>query len=137
MKMRLVNIQNEVWKITINNDNELSFSHIVPYSRTIYATNPLWYSWDMKISDHDSEFENYVKSIGSSNINIFKIKSSLLKEIVNLIKQYDIKFFYFYANTDKKRRMYNKISKELIDMLGVGWDVQFINEWYYFYKTHD
>jgi hypothetical protein len=133
MKSRIINIETEKWKITLNNDNELSFSYLIPYERTIYATNPLWHSWDTDIGGED-EFENYVESVGVSNINIFKIKSVLLREIVNFIKESDINHFYFYANTYKKLTVYVGISKDLIVRMGGEWDVQYIDEWFYFYK---
>jgi hypothetical protein len=134
MKVKIINIDDEKWKITLNTENELLFSYLVPYDRTIYATNPLWHSWDTDVDD-ENEFENYVESVGVSSINIFKIKSVLLKEIVNLIKQTGIEFFYFCANTDKKTNVYKRISKDLISMLNGEWDVQFIDEWFYFYKS--
>lgn len=130
---KIIHIESEKWKITINNSNELSFSYIVPYERSIYATNPLWHSWD---DNQEDEYENYVERIGISKINIFKIKSVLLREIAKLIKQTNIKFFYFYANTHKKNVVYRRISKELVDMLDKGWTVQFMDEWYYFHDNN-
>lgn len=132
MKERRVNIENEKWKITLNNDNELSFCYLVPYEKSIYSTNPLWHSWDDELPD---EFDNYMETVGISKISIFKIKSVLLKEIASLIKESNTKFFYFYANTHKKNSVYRKISGELLKLLNSKWNVQFIDEWYYFYQN--
>jgi hypothetical protein len=131
---KIINIQNEKWKITLTRTHQLAFSYLVPYSRTIYATNPLWHNWDLNPSAGEDEFEDYIESVGVSDVNIFKIKSVLLSEIVKLLKQTKTVFFYFEANTGRKNNIYKRIRKDLNTLLGGDWSNQYADGYYYFSK---
>lgn len=125
-------IDGENWIIKLDDSNELSFAFLVPYERTIYATDPLWHDWGWGVET--DEYENYYESVGVSSINIFKLKTVLLDEIRKFIKHKKINFFYFQPNTDKKAIVYQRISKDLLKLLGGEWDLQDYKYWFYFYK---
>lgn len=135
MITKRINIENENWVIKLTEKNELSFAYLVPYSESIYSNNPLWYDWGWNKEAQADEFENFFVRTGTSNLNIFKIKATLMKEIVKFIKQYKINFFYFQPNTDKKAHIYGSISKKITEMLGSTWKVQYSHYWFYFLNT--
>ena len=129
-----IQFEGETWSLNLSESHELSFSFVVPYSRSVYATNPLWHSWDME--PEEDEQENFYFAEGISHVNIFQLKSFLFKEIVKFIQEANIDFFYFTPNTDQKSVIYTRISQELVDALGKGWSVQSYVHWFYFSKIN-
>ena len=135
MITKRISIDSENWLIKLSDRNELSFAYLVPYSESIYATNPLWHDWGWNEEAQADEFENFFNRTGTSKLNVFKIKAVLMEEIVNFIRQHKINFFYFQPNTDKKVYIYGEICEKLAEMLGSSWEVQSSFFWFYFRNT--
>lgn len=134
-----INIDGEKWIVRLSEKNELTLSFLVPYKRSIYATDPLWHDWDWTNEPKLNYFENYYESTGVSNLNIFRLKGKILQEIVALINMSKVNFFYYQANTVKKAQIYLRIGHSIVKLLNQDlfvkqWSVQGDGLWCYFYK---
>lgn len=135
MIKRKIIVDGENFLIKISNRFELSFVYIVPYEKSIYCTDPLWQDWGWKGKIEEDEFEEY-SSDGNPNVNVFRLKRRILKEIISMVISNRIEFFYWQPNDPKKMRIYRNIANELIGMLGDDWEVQNTDFFCYFRKTN-
>lgn len=135
MIKRKIIVDGESFLIKFSDRFELSFVYIVPYEKSIYCTDPLWQDWGWNGEIEEENFEEY-SSDGNPNVNVFRLKGRILKEIVSMVISNRIEFFYWQPNDPKKMRIYRNVANELVGMLGEDWEVQNTDFFCYFRKAN-
>ncbi len=127
-------IKDEVWLITVNEVHELSFAYVVPYSKSIECTDPLWHDWDTEPYVPTSDF---ISSGVASSISPFLLKRKLIDAITNLINRSNLTFFYFKPTSVQRGSIYVNLINVLINKLNGNWTHQVIdNDSFYFTKEN-
>lgn len=127
-------IEDEKWNIRLTEAGELMFSYMMPYEKSIEATNPLWYDFD-RTPYIPSE---YTSVDGVTNISPFILKERLINGVVDVVSMSKCNFFYFKPNTKQKGNIYSNIVNLLISKLKGVWVCQVIDKtWFYFTKIED
>ncbi|MCK5537909.1 MAG: hypothetical protein KAI79_13870 [Bacteroidales bacterium] len=131
---RLITIDTETWKLSLNSTKELAFSYLVPPKDSTWKNDPLWFSWDYDDISNQDEW-SYTFEGMTTKTSIFKIMPILIKELTKLIKQSKATFFYFTPTTDQRGKIYRHLINRILSELNGTWTYQAINnEKFYFYQ---
>ena len=125
-------IDGEKWLVQLSDDKQLSFAYLVPPDKSEWKTNPLWHDWDDK--HNEDEWSYSMRDV--SKVHPMRLKSILLKLIVDVIKESKTTSFYFTPTSKQRGTIYSNIINKLLQELGPKWVRQNIdNNWFYFNKN--
>lgn len=127
-----IKIDSYKWELELEATGQLTFVLIIPYKLTSKSTDPLWHTWDA--DDYTDEISTTYSGL-PDNIHPMKLKTKLLTEIANFIKQSKVNFFYFSPTSVQRGRIYSNLVTELLLNLSGKWNHQILNKtWFYFNK---
>ena len=125
-------IDGEKWLVQLSDDKQLSFAYLVPPDKSEWKTNPLWHDWDDK--HNEDEWSYSMRDV--SKVHPMRLKSVLLKLIVDVIKESKTISFYFTPTSKQRGAIYSNLVNKLLHELGPKWIRQNIdNNWFYFNKN--
>lgn len=136
MKEKIIKYGDLEFKLLLTEDNQVAFYFKIPPELSEWKNDPLFYSWD---PDDDIAYgDEWSTSFEGlpSDVSIFRIKSFLVKEIVNFIHQNHLTWFWFQPTSDQRERIYhlfvNSFVRILNSKMSSNWKYQKIDDYFYF-----
>lgn len=115
-------VNDREFKLSLHN-NEFSLSLKRDYKEMVRKKdNMAKLFWDVDEYDDVNE-----------NINVFEVIIKGIDMLVNEVRRNHITYFYFYASTERKKRIYERLAKRIVNELH-DYEYCFNDGGFYFWK---